>query len=132
MKRWCGCWDCIRLSLSRRISFWGLATGQMRRILVEHARRRMTLNWTQSTMGAGWTTRQDLGLEELLAVENLMDGLGEADARAYAVTHLHFYLGLSFTEAAASLGISEKTALRDWEYARAWLYDKTTRGAGRG
>jgi RNA polymerase sigma-70 factor (ECF subfamily) len=112
--------------------FLGLAAGQMRRILVEHARRRMALKRRPPEEQAGWNASQGLGLEEMLAVEHLMDGLQAVDARAYAVTHPHFYLGLSFAEEAASLGISEKTAFRDWEYARAWLYDKTTRGAGRG
>ncbi len=112
--------------------FLGLAAGQMRRILVEHARRRMALKRTQPRVIDASQATAELGLEELLAIENLMDRLEEADARAYAVTHLHFYLGLSFAEAAASLGISEKTALRDWEFARAWLYHRTGRSARRG
>ena len=112
--------------------FLGLAAAQMRRVLVDHARRRQALKRTEPAAGAAGSTGRELGLEELLVVEELMDGLREADPRAHAVTHLHIYLGLTFGEAAASLGVSEKTALRDWEYARTWLYDKATRGGARG
>ena len=110
------------ITVETREQFLGIAAAQMRRILVEHARRRLAQKRTRPYDSAG-QTEQNIGLEEILAVEDLMEQLREADQRAYSVTHLHFYLGLSFAEAGKSLGISEKTAQRDWEYARTWLFD---------
>ena len=63
-------------------------------------------------------TQQD---DELLAVHEALDRLAAHDARKAELVKLRYFAGLSFAETAEVLGISEATAYRDWEYARAWL-----------
>jgi hypothetical protein len=49
------------------------------------------------------------------------DRLGEEDAAAAQVAHLHLFGGLAVQEAGAALGLSRAVAYRNWKYARAWL-----------
>jgi RNA polymerase sigma factor (sigma-70 family) len=60
--------------------------------------------------------------EDLLSVHELVDELEAIDRQAAQVVKLRYFLGLSFTETAELLKISERTAYRNWSYARAWLY----------
>jgi RNA polymerase sigma factor (sigma-70 family) len=43
---------------------------------------------------------------------------------------LRFYAGLSVEEVAETLGVSPRTVKRDWNYARAWLFDRLRAEAG--
>ena len=108
---------------SRR-HFFGAAAEAMRRILVENARRK------QQIKRGGKLRRVDIvdvelpaGLkaEDVLAVDEALDMLASVDAQVAQVVKLHFFAGLSFDEVAAHLGISIRTAYRDWNFARAWL-----------
>jgi RNA polymerase sigma factor (TIGR02999 family) len=107
-----------------RNHFFAAAAEAMRRILVENARRKARLK-----RGGG---RQRLELDdvparaeppddEVLAVDEALHTLEQTDAQAAALVKLHFFAGLTLQEAAATLGIAERTAYRDWAYARAWL-----------
>lgn len=113
--------------------FYGAAARSMRQILIEHARSR-----SASKRGCG---RKPVDLTESLAVhqphhEDLMDlgvaldHLHEADPRAAQVVELRYFAGFSFEETADLLGISEKTAKRDWQFARVWL-ERNLRGLDR-
>jgi RNA polymerase sigma factor (TIGR02999 family) len=104
--------------------FFAAAAEAMRRILVENARRKR-----RRRHGAG---RQRLELDEahrrvdppnhdLLAVDEALQAFEQVDPTAAALVKLHFFTGLPLQEAAQALGISERTAYRDWAYARAWL-----------
>ena len=104
--------------------FFAAAAEAMRRILVENARRKR-----RRKHGGG---RRRLELDEghraiepprddILAVDEALQALEEVDASAAALVKLHFFTGLPLPEAALALGISERTAYRDWAYARAWL-----------
>jgi RNA polymerase sigma factor (TIGR02999 family) len=104
--------------------FFAAAAEAMRRILVESARRKARLK------RGGGSRRQELDDvpareeppdDEILAVDEALHTLEQTDAQAAALVKLHFFAGLSLQEAAASLGIAERTAYRDWAYARAWL-----------
>ena len=59
--------------------------------------------------------------EDVLAVDVSLKKLACADPRRGCLVELHFFGGLTNEEAAAVLGISERTAKRDWSYAKAWL-----------
>ena len=95
----------------------------MRRVLVDHARKARSQKRggerVRVTLGA------DLALEldpdRFLAVVDALDRLAEEDARAAEVTRLRFFSGLEMAELAAVLGISERTAHREWTFARARL-----------
>ncbi len=104
--------------------FFAAAAEAMRRILVENARRKRRLKH-----GGG---RQKLELDEadfridppddsILAVNEALDALQQVDPPVASLVKLHFFTGLTLEDAAQALGISERTAYRDWAYARAWL-----------
>ena len=97
----------------------------MRRILVEQARRK-----GRAKRGGGHQ-RVDLGAEpvapdmppeQLLVLDEALTRLAERDATAAQLVKLHCFAGLSIEEAAAALGLSPRTAYRDWNFAQAWLY----------
>ena len=96
----------------------------MRRILVDHARRRdaekrggaqvlLTLD-----EGLAWTNEPDV---DLLAIDEALDRLAVIDEQQARVVELRFFSGLTVEETATALGISPKTVKRDWSVARAWL-----------
>ncbi|MBX3747497.1 MAG: sigma-70 family RNA polymerase sigma factor [Verrucomicrobiae bacterium] len=115
--------------------FFGAAAEAMRRILVERARRRRALK------RGGGAARMDLDELELagpedddqvLEVHAALDGLARADAQAAELVKLRFFAGLGAQEAAASLGIPERSATRLWAYARAWLHREIERARREG
>ena len=60
--------------------------------------------------------------EDVLAVDEALKELACSDPRKGCLVELRFFGGLTIEEAAAVLGISERTAKRDWSYAKAWLH----------
>jgi RNA polymerase sigma factor (TIGR02999 family) len=107
-----------------RTHFFAIAANIMRRILVEHARRRaadkrggsqIRLTLDQVVAVGGET---DL---DLLAIEEALDRLAAIDLHQARVVELRFFSGLSVEETAAALSVSPKTVKRDWSVARAWL-----------
>jgi RNA polymerase sigma factor (TIGR02999 family) len=104
--------------------FFAAAAEAMRRILVNHARDRNRLK------RGGGRVRLELldqaaSLAEdpdlVLSLDELLTRLGEEDATAAGVAHLHLFGGLSVEEAGAALRVSRAVAYRNWKYARAWL-----------
>jgi len=63
----------------------------------------------------------------VLAVHEALDRLAEHDPVSADLIKLRFFAGLPNTEAARLLGLSERTAKRTWDYARAWLFRELTR-----
>jgi DNA-directed RNA polymerase specialized sigma24 family protein len=64
--------------------------------------------------------------EQVVALDEALSLLEQEDPGAARLVKLRFFVGMTLTEAANSLGISERTAFRDWAYARAWLYRRLT------
>jgi RNA polymerase sigma factor (TIGR02999 family) len=96
----------------------------MRRILIEHARRRARLKH------GGDRQRVTLSLvdealpeepEDILALDEALRRLEKKDARAAEVVHLRFFAGLSIDQTAIAMALSPRTIKREWEWARAWL-----------
>lgn len=109
-----------------RAHFFSAAARSMRRILVEHARRKSA----QKRGGeAHQTTFADLNVAsedprlDLLALDEALTSLAGEDARLVEVVELRFFAGCSVEETAEILKVSTPTVKRDWAYARAWLYD---------
>jgi len=107
-----------------RSHFFAVAAQQLRRVLVDHARR------VGSEKRGGGLVRIELidgdgstvGFDErLLAVDEALTRLHGLDLRAAQVIDLRFFGGLSEPEAAEALGISVATLKRDWDFARTWL-----------
>jgi RNA polymerase sigma factor (TIGR02999 family) len=119
------CWE-------GRAHFFFAAAEAMRRILVEEARRKVSLK-----RGGGRQTESlgDIEIampdipEDLLALDAALDKLEEVDGRAAQLTKLRYFSGLTLQEAAELLGVSRRTAGRLWSYARAWLYREVRHGS---
>ena len=60
--------------------------------------------------------------EDLLALDEALELLAVEDAACAKLVKLRFFAGLTLREAAECLGISRRTADRQWAYARAWLF----------
>ena len=118
-----------------RAHFFGAAAEAMRRILIEHARRRLA-----AKRGAGVEVIDLDGLDipfpfadddRLLAVNDALERLARVDERKAELVKLRFFVGLNFEEAATALGIAVPTAKQWWAYARAWLTVAMREGAPR-
>ena len=122
-------------SWANRRHFFAAAAECMRRILIDHARRKHA-----ARRGAGVApvradaTGFDLAAPEadaeLLLVNDALDALARHDARKAELVKLKYFGGLTLEEAADTLAISHRTAKRDWAYARAWLFNEVTRLRG--
>jgi RNA polymerase sigma factor (TIGR02999 family) len=109
--------------------FYWAAAEAMRRILIEHARSKKAVkrggnaarvNWADAVSGVADLSRVE-NPEEFEALDRAILRLQEKDARAGDVVRLRFFAGLNLDDVARTLGISARSARRDWEYARAWL-----------
>lgn len=108
-----------------RAHFFGAAAEAMRRILIERARRRL------AARRGGGMERVDLDEIEipspagdddsLLQVNEALEKFSALDPRKAELVNLRYFVGMSFEEAAAALGIAVPTAKQWWAYARAWL-----------
>jgi RNA polymerase sigma factor (TIGR02999 family) len=116
--------DCKRMRFNDRAHFFAVSAQLMRRILVDHARRR------NQKRGAGV---EHISLDEvasfgpdrdagLVMLDDAMLALARFDPRKAQVVELRFFGGLSVEESAEVLKISSVTVMRDWSTARAWLY----------
>ncbi len=114
-----------------RRHFFGAAAEAMRRILVENARRKKRLKH-----GGQWerVDVEDVDIaapmpdDDLLAMDEALDRLAAADARAAELVKLCFFGGLTQEQAAKELDISISTVERTWAFARAWLFREIQKG----
>ncbi len=113
-------------AFKNREHFYHAAAEDMRRILIEYARRRGRLKRGGDRQRASVANLAELAaegdFEEIVAVDDAIRRLEEMDARMGRMVRLRFYAGLSVAETASVLGTSERTVLRDWDFARTWLY----------
>ena len=117
-------------SFENRAHFFGAAGEAMRRILVDHARRRRAVKnggQAERVNADAVEIMMPAPCDELIAVHEALDELAAHSPRKAELVKLRYFVGLSFDEAAALLGISVPTAKRDWTYARAWLHDAIAR-----
>lgn len=112
------------ISWKNRRHFFAVAARMMRRILVDHARKRR-----RSKRGAG-AIRVDLGnlaelpsarTPDIIALDDALHDLSAIDPRKALIVELHFFGGLSVLETAEVLGCSGATVTRHWRMAKAWL-----------
>ena len=109
-----------------RAHFFAAAAEAMRRILIDHARRK------SARKHGGSLERVDLEQidvparaedDTLLRVNESLDAMAREDAKAAELVKLRFFGGLSVEEAAGVLGVTDRTARRYWRFARAWLLE---------
>ena len=124
--------DHTRMEWQNRAHFFAVSAQVMRRILVDHARRR--------NVKRGRGLRR-VSLEEailvggdrptdLAALDDALTSLAERDPRKAQVVEMRFFGGLSVEESAEVLGVSPVTVMREWRTAKAWLYRELSSGSG--
>ncbi len=112
-----------------RVHFLALCAQIMRRILVDHARRR---GFAKRGGGAPHVPVDDVVLVaqergiEVLALDEALAALARLDPRKSRVVELRYFGGLTIEETAEALGVSIDTTKRDWRMARAWLLAELT------
>ena len=109
--------------------FFAAAAEAMRRILVEHARRKQALKNGGHQQRVEFADEvpeitlpcADLG--ELLALDEALTQFSKEDPEKAELVKLLYFAGLNLDEAAAAQGISRTTAHRHWVFAKTWLYN---------
>ncbi len=113
------------LSWQNRLHFFSIAATAMRQIIVDHARAR------HAGKRGGKNIRvpldeglplNDQPLDEIAELDEALCALEKVDARSARIVEFRFFGGLTNEEIAELLNISARTVIRDWEFARAWLY----------
>lgn len=114
-----------QLTWEERDSFFRAASEAMRRVLIDHARKK------RSQRRGGDAKPQCIDVADLAehtdvdgitALEQALERLEAEDPRAAKVVHLRFYCGLGVDEVADHLGASPRTIAREWQFARTRLY----------
>ena len=105
--------------------FFAAAAKAMRRILVDHARRKHAMkrgaDWKREHLSEGRLPSLD-NPEELLALDKALAKLSDTDEQLARLVDLRYFGGLTMTDVAKVFGVSSRTADRRWAYARAWLH----------
>jgi RNA polymerase sigma factor (TIGR02999 family) len=118
-----------RIQCENRAHFRALCSQIMRRILVDHARRRGFAkrggNALRVTLDEALVASQAQDVE-VLALDEALDALARIDGRKSRLIELRYFGGLTINEAAEVLAVSVETAKRDWRIARAWLFAELT------
>jgi len=116
-------------TFENRSHFFAAAAIAMRRVLVDHARRRAA---AKRGGAVRQVTFEELAVQsdepsvDILALDEALEALSAEDERLGKLVHLRYFLGLSIPETADVLGVSPATVKRDWTYARAWLLERMT------
>lgn len=109
-----------------RPQFFGFAASVMRNVVIDHVRRRDAekRGGGQALMTLS-TSLPDgtIGKASILRLDDALRELAEVDRRCHDVVEMRYFAGLSHSEIASALGISEPTVKRDWRRAKAFLYD---------
>ncbi len=117
--------DDKKVTWKDRAHFYGVAARLMRQILMQHAR-------AHNAAKRGGPEQQKLSLEEagelasdsaveLLALDDALEDLTRIYPRKSKVVELKFFGGMEAKQISEVLQVSEKTVLRDWNFARLWL-----------
>jgi len=112
---------------ANRAHFFAISAQIMRRILIDHARRHA---YAKRGGGAEKISLDETAIvakeraPDLLVLDEALNRLAEIDPRRGQVVELRYFGGLNNEEIAGVLKISENTVTRDWNMARAWLYQE--------
>ena len=109
-----------------RSHFFAIAARAMRRILVDHARRRARAkrggNAARITLDSAMLSELPDVNEDLIALEDALEKLTSIHERSAKVVEMRFFGGMQNDEIADVLNVSERTVRTDWSFARAFLF----------
>jgi len=111
------------LNWQHRAHFFAIAATQMRRILLDRARRRVAekRGGKEQPINMNSLDVAQAKSRELVALDDALNALAEVDPRKSRIVELRFFGGLSVKETAEVIQVSSDTVMRDWKIARAWL-----------
>jgi RNA polymerase sigma factor (TIGR02999 family) len=107
-----------------RAHFFGIAAQSMRRVLVEHARRRNAAKRGGGPEGVGLQLPEAGRAVDVLVLDDALTRLAQIDPERSRIVELRFFGGLTVEEAAEVLEVSPATVTRRWRLAKAWLYQR--------
>ena len=114
-----------RVHWQNRAQFMGIAGQLMRRLLVDHARKKHAAKRGGSLItlkeGLGNPKSAAMQSEELLAIDEALERLEMLDPQQVRVVELRYFGGLTAEETASAMGISQRSVEREWALAKAWL-----------
>ncbi|HEX4998796.1 MAG TPA: sigma-70 family RNA polymerase sigma factor [Terriglobia bacterium] len=117
--------DINRMQWQNRAHFFAISAQTMRRILVEHARRRNQLKRGNGAIPVELDQVPDMlqtrSNVDLVIIDQALNALSEVNDRHARIIELRFFGGLSVEESAEVLKVSTDTVTRDWKAAKAWL-----------
>lgn len=117
------------VSWQNRAHFFAVAAEVMRKILIDHARKRNALKRSggQRIVLDDAVSLPDKKDFDILKLEEALVALEAIDPRQAKIVELRFFGGLSIEETAYILDISETTVRREWTFAKAWFQRELTR-----
>lgn len=125
-----------RVTWQNRAHFFGVAAQMMRRILVDHARAHRALRRPGAGLRVSFDDAPSVATEpvecEVILLDQVLTELAELDSRQARIVELRYFAGFSEQEIADALSISRSTVTREWQSARAWMYQRLTVGRRRG
>ncbi len=117
--------DQKQVKWQNRAHFFGVAARMMRRILVDHARRRKAEKRGGEAQHLSLDEARDAGVSpnlDLLSLDRALTELAAFDPEQSRIVELRFFAGLKVPEVAEVLSVSPATVKREWSAARAWLF----------
>jgi RNA polymerase sigma factor (TIGR02999 family) len=117
--------DWKNVEWQNRAHFFGVSAQIMRRVLVDHARRRKALKQGGDAVMLSLTNAKAVADEQtvdVIALNDALNSLATFDERKSRIIELRFFGGLTEEETAEVLKISLRTLQREWNMARAWLF----------
>ena len=116
-----------RVEWQSQSHYFAISAQAMRRILVDHARRRARLRHGGDLVRVPFETvcigpkRTGLSPEELIDLDQALASLAEIDPRQAQVVEMRTFAGMSIPDIASVLGVSSRSVDRDWTHAKSWL-----------
>ena len=123
--------DQQRVRWRDRAHFFAIAGRMMRRILVDHSRRRASAKRGSEVEKIALAEAEDVPLDQapdLLALDEALRALAKTNREAAQLVELRYFGGLTKEEAAEVMGISSATVIRRWRLIRAWLHSYLVKG----
>ena len=118
--------DQTRVNWQNRSQFFGVAAQMMRRILIDHARKRVRDKRggkaVKLSLDDGSIDVSDERAAELVALDEALQRLAVQDPQKAKLVELRYFGGLSIEETAEVLGVGTATVTRQWRIVKAWLY----------